>query len=94
MTTGVNIGDALCITDGVNTDYFTALNVATTNITVATSATNGFTGITHSYSVASGAYIQILQKADPDNLPNNYYSDIDELLRYMAKIMINQIDFS
>ena len=94
MTTGVNVGDALCITDGVHTDYFTALNVNTTNITVATSATNGFTGITHSYTVASGAYIQILQKVDPDNLPNNYYSDIDELLRYMAKIMINQIDFS
>jgi len=94
MTTGVTVGDALCITDGVNIDYFTALAVATTNITVATLATNSFTGIAHSYTVASGAYVQIVQKADPNNLPNNYYSDVDELLRYMAKIMINQIDFS
>ncbi len=94
MTTGVNVGDALIITDGVNSDYFTALNVATTNITVATTATNGFVGINNSYTVADGAYIQILQKADPDNSPDSYYSNIDELLRYMAKIMINQIDFA
>jgi len=94
MTTGVNVGDALCITDGTNTDYFTALGVATTNITVATSAANNFIGIGHSYTVANGAYVQILQKADPNNTPNNYYNDVDELLRYMAKIMINQIDFA
>lgn len=94
INTGVNVGDALCITDGTNTDYFTALGVATTDITVATSATNGFIGINNSYSVANGAFVQILQKADPNNTPNNYYNDVDGLLRYMAKIMINQIDFS
>lgn len=94
MMTGVNVGDALVITDGVNTDYFTALGVNSTNITVATLGTNGFTGIANSYTVADGAYVQILQKGDPDNKPDSYYSDIDELLRYMAKIMINQIDFS
>jgi hypothetical protein len=94
MNTGVNIGDALYITDGTNHDYFTALNVNTNNITVPTSGTNGYVGIKHSYTTANGSYIQVLQKGDPDNTPDSYYSDIDELLRYMAKIMINQIDFS
>lgn len=94
MNTGISIGDALCITDGTNTDYFTVLNVSTNTLTVPTLATNGFTGITHSYTVASGAYIQVLQKGDPDNTPDSYHKDTDELLRYMAKIMINQIDFS
>lgn len=94
MITGVNVGDALLITDGTNSDYFTVLGVNSTNLTVPTLATNGFTGIAHSYAVADGAYIQVLQKSDPDNSPDSYYSDIDELLRYMAKIMINQIDFA
>lgn len=94
MNTGVNIGDALCITDGVNRDYFSVLNVATNTLTVPTSGTNGFVGIKHSYTTAAGSYIQVLQKGDPDNTPDSYHKDTDELLRYMAKIMINQIDFS
>jgi len=92
--TGVMVGDALYITDGTNHDYFTALGVASNVITVATSNTNSFTGITNSYLISDGTYVQIMRKQDPDNKPSGYFKDLDELLRYMSKIMINQIDFS
>lgn len=88
LTTGVNTGDAIRIMDTNNSDNF-IVSLATANVlTVDTSA------ITHNYTTTSGAYVQVLTKADPDNSPNNYYKDTDELLRYMAKIMINQIDFA
>jgi hypothetical protein len=92
--TGVATGDALYISDGTNWDYFTAVSVSGTQVTVATNGTNNFTGIANSYTVANGSYIQVLRKQDPDVKPNDYYADMDGLLRYMSKILVNQIDFS
>lgn len=92
--TGISAGDALHISDTENEDYFTAIAVSSNNITVATSGTNGFTGISHDYTADTATVIQVLSKNDPDNTPDNYYSTIDGLLRYMAKIIINQVDFS
>jgi len=94
LGTGVQDGDSLYITDGENFDYFTAITVSGTQITVPTQAANGFIGIQHSYAVTDGSYVQILRKQDPDNKPDNYFEDIDALLRYMSKSLINQIDFS
>jgi len=92
--TGVAVGDALYITDGTNYDYFTAIEVTSNTLTVTTSGANAYTGVKHDYAVADGTYIQIVRKQDPDNKPSGYFKDLDELLRYMSKIMINQIDFS
>ena len=93
--TGASIGDSLYITDGTNEDYFTAIDVTNgTDITVAVSGTNGFTGIKNSYLTADGTYIQVLHKQDPDVKPISYFEDMDATLRYMAKSLINQIDFS
>lgn len=88
---GINPGDALCITDSTNTDYFTAISATGGSITVST---DSVLGISHNYTTASGSYVQILKMADPDNRTNSYHKDTDELLRYMAKNIINQIDFS
>ncbi len=92
LLTGITAGDALCITDGTNTDYFIA--EAYNDAGAITVAADSISGIANSYTTAAGSYIQVLKKGDPDNLPDSYHKDTDELLRYMAKIMINQIDFS
>lgn len=91
LLTGVSAGDALCITDGTNTDYFIAEAFTTGAITVSS---DPVLGIANNYLVADGAYIQVVKKADPDNRVDSFHRDTDELLRYMAKVMINQIDFS
>jgi len=88
LLSGVSPKDALCITDGTNIEYFIAENAVGGTFTVSSSA------ITNSYAVADGAYVQLLRKVDPDLRVNSYHKDTDELLRYMAKIIINQIDFS
>ena len=92
--TGAQSGDAMYITDGVNYDYFTAITVSGTTVTVPTMANNGFTGIKHNYTVTGGSYVQVLRKQDPDVQPNRYFDDVDGLMRYMTKCLINQIDFS
>ena len=92
--TGVQAGDAMYITDGTNSDYFTAITVSGTNVTVPTSGANSFVGIAHNYTTANASYVQVLRKQDPDVKPNSYFSDIDSMLRYMSTCVINQIDFS
>lgn len=92
--TGVQTGDALYITDGTNEDYFSAIGVSGNDVTVAVSGTNGYVGVSNSYAVADGSYVQILKKQDPDVAPNPYLGDMDATLRYMSKSLINQIDFS
>jgi hypothetical protein len=94
LGTGAVDGDSMYITDGTNYDYFTAITVSGNTVTVPTSSVNDFDGIKHAYTVAAGSYVQVLRKQDPDNTPNNYLNDMDGLLRYMSKCMINQIDFS
>ncbi len=93
--TGAVEGMAFMITDGdTKTDYFTALSgTSDAAITVATLGTNGFTGITNSYT-ASEAKLQLLKEQDPEGEPNSWYITIDQLVRYGIKVMINQIDYS
>lgn len=93
--TGVIAGDALMITDGVNTDYFTALSGTTdVSIAVATNSNNSYIGIASSYTTASGAIIQKLRRQDPDGQPTMWYTNIDDITRFGIKTMVNQIDYS
>lgn len=92
---GIVAGDCLVITDGVNTDYFTAVTGTTdSNVVVPTNANNNFVGISHSYTTASGAKIQVLREQDPDGKPLSWYTDIDAVTRFGIKSIINQIDYS
>ncbi len=92
--TGASAGMAFMITDGINTEYFTSL-VGTTDssIKVATSGTNGYTGIQNSYT-ANSAKLQLMQEQDPESVPTNWYTSIDQLVRYGIKVMVGQIDYS
>jgi len=93
--TGVSAGDCLMISDGTNTDYFTALSGTTdTSIVVPTNANNSFVGVTNSYTTASGAKLQILKEQDPDGMPTLWYTDIDAVVRWGIKTIVNQIDYS
>jgi len=93
--TGATAGNCFMITDGVNTDYFTALSGTTsTNIVVATSGNNSYVGIDNSYTTASGARVQMLRQQDPDGMPTMFYTDVDSIVRWGIKSIINQIDYS
>ena len=92
--TGVSGGDAVMITDGTNIDYFTALSGTTaTSIVVATTSTNGEVGITNDYA-ADVSKVQILRQQDPDVQAKSWFSNVDELIRYGIKSIVNQIDYS
>lgn len=92
--TSVAAGDCLMITDGTNTDYFTALAGTTnTSVIVPVSGTNGFIGVANSYTV-SGTKLQVLREQDPDADPQSWLGSIDELTRHGVKTIINQIDYS
>lgn len=92
--TGVVAGDCLLITDGTNTDYFTALSGTTsTTIKVATSATNNYVGIANSYT-ANEAKVQILREQDPDAGPSLVLDSFDSINRHGIKSLVNQIDYS
>jgi len=97
---GVAEGDCLMITDGTNTDYFTAVSGTTdTIIKVPTVATHNYTGIANGYtyvaaSAGTGAKVQLLREQDPDGVPTMYYTDIDSITRFGLKSIINQIDYS
>lgn len=92
--TGASAGKVFMITDGTNIEYFTALSGTTdSSIKVATSATNGYVGIVNNYS-ANKAKIQLLREQDPESVPTNWYTSIDQLVRFGIKTISNQIDFS
>lgn len=93
-TLTVSAGDALAITDGTNTDYFMALDGTTaTSIVVAVSGTNGYVGIANSYTLIESK-VQVLRMQDPDQAPVAIYDEVDEILRWGIKSIVNQIDFS
>ncbi len=93
-TLTVAAGDALIITDGTNTDYFTALDGTTaTSIVVAVSGTNGYVGIANSYTLTVSK-VQVLKLQDPDQAPVAIYDEVDEIMRWGIKSVVNQIDFS
>jgi hypothetical protein len=93
--TGVQGGDCLMITDGTNTDYFTAISgTIDTNVVVATITNNSYVGVANSYTTASGTKVQILREQDPEQVPASYYDTIDSVVRWGIKSIANQIDFS
>lgn len=93
--TGVVAGDCMLITDGTNVDYFTALSGTTdTSVIVPTTVNNSYRGIVNDYTTAAGAKIQILREQDPDADPTAWYTDIDSVVRFGVKSIINQIDYS
>ncbi len=86
--TSVQVGEAMVITDGVNTDYFMVDGVTgDSQLTVASGS------ITNSY-VANKAKAQLLRLGDPEGEPTSYFTSVDSLGRYGLKYMINQIDYS
>jgi hypothetical protein len=91
--TSVVAGDCLMITDGTNTDYFTAISGTETSVEVATAATHNYTGISHSYTT-SGTKVQVLREQDPEQAPVAYYDIVDSVVRWGIKSITNQIDFS
>ena len=92
--TGVQAGDCLVITDGTNTDYFTALSgTVDTSIVVPVSSANGYTGIEHNYS-QNITKVQILREQDPENEPVSCYDTVDAITRRGIINIVNQIDFS
>jgi len=92
--TGVTAGDCLAITDGSNTEYFTALAGTTdTSVVVATTGSQGYDGISESYT-ANSSKVQILRMQDPDQVPVPYYYNADGIMRWGIKSITNQIDFS
>lgn len=92
--TGAQAGMAFMITDGVNTDYFTALSGTTDSvIKVATFVNNNYTGVVNSYS-SGQARVQLLKQQDPEGVPTSWYTSIDKLIRYGIKVIASQIDYS
>ena len=90
----VTEGDCLMITDGVNTDYFTAISgTSGVNVKVCTAANNSYTGIKNSYTTTSGK-IQRLREQDPEQVPAAYYNTVDAITRWGIKSVSQQIDFS
>lgn len=90
---GVNSKDSLCITDGTNIEYFTAIVGGSATLTVPTVATNGFAGITNTYS-STNTVVQVLRRQDPDQEPNYHYNTPDAIITWGIMCMANLIDFS
>lgn len=93
--TGATAGDCLMITDGTNTDYFTALSGTSTDtsIQVATMVSNNYNGIVNDYTVED-TKVQLLREQDPEGKPGGYYSDFDAVARQGLKLIMCQIDYS
>jgi len=91
---GAVTGDSFFISDGTNSEYFTPISISGTVLTVATTGSNSFAGVAHSYTVASGTYLQIVKKIDPDYRPASYLTDVDDLVRHSIKNLMGQIDYS
>ena len=91
MIVGAGLGavakNCCAITDGVTTEYFQALTVSGTTLTMASTAISG--------SYTSGtAKVQVLSLQDPDLVPAAYFSTVDSIIRFGISCLINQIDFS
>jgi len=93
---GIVVGDCLMITDGTNTDYFTAISgTSGVAVKVCTAANNSYTGIKHSYVTTSGGTkVQRLKEQDPEQVPAAYYDTVDAITRWGIKSISNQIDFT
>ncbi len=91
--TGLSVGQCLAITDNTNIDYFPILAISGTKLTVPITATNGFDGISHSYT-ANEAKVQTMALQDSNQAPVTYRNNIDSIIRWGIMGIANQIDFS
>jgi hypothetical protein len=86
--TGLAAGDPMGITDGTNTEYFIAASGTSTTSIVIASGT-----LTNTYS-GSLAKVQKLTLQDVDQMPTQYHSTVDSIIRWGVMSVTNQIDFS
>ena len=90
---GVTAGDALCITDGTNTDYFVAVSGTTdTSIHVPNVSEHNFNAIQNNYTL--GAKVQLMKPSDPEVDPVSALTTVDQVCRWGVMSLLNQIDFS
>lgn len=86
--TGFVQGDCFMITDGTFKEYFiTASGIGDTHIIIDTNS------IANDYT-AGLSKVQLLREQDPDVTPASTIMDIDQLVRFGLKHVINQIDYS
>jgi len=92
ITISTNVGaavyDCMVITDGTNSEYFQITNISGGTIIEFNRIT-----VTNDYQ-AGKAKVQLLREQDPDADPTLWFNNIDKIMRYGVKTMINQIDYS
>jgi hypothetical protein len=85
---GLAAGDPMAIIDSSHTEYFLAeAGTSTSNIVIASGT------LTSTYS-GTEAKVQKLRLQDPDQVPVNYHSTVDSIMRWGIMSVLNQIDFS
>lgn len=85
-------GDSMYITDGTNSDYFTAVSGTDNSIEIAVAGIHGFDGISHTYAV--GSKVQKLKYNDPEYKPASCLESVDDALTWGILSLANQIDYS
>ncbi len=91
---GATVGDAVMITNGTNTEYFTVLSGTSTSLEVAIIDPHTFDALAYTYSGSGVSKVQLLRIQDPEQEPNSYYTTVDSAVRWGLLSVINQIDFS
>lgn len=91
---GTTVGDAVMITNGTTTEYFTVLSGTATSLEVAIIDPHTFDAIAGTYSGSGVSKVQLLRVQDPEQEPNSYYTTVDGAVRWGLLSVINQIDFS
>lgn len=87
---GASSGDCLMITDGTNTDYFQLVSAPTGG---GNTFTFSSTAITNSYT-SGAAKVQLLREQDPMASPKLWHDNVDSVVRFGIKTIVNQIDYS
>jgi len=86
-------GDVFYITDDLNEDYFVCVSGSVVgNLKVQTSILNSYIGIKNNY-LAGATKIQVLKKNDPDFIPTNYTTSIDDMIKWGINNIANKIDY-
>lgn len=91
---GITSGDAMMITNGTDTEYFTVLSGTAISLEVAMIDPHTFDAISNTYSGGGVSKVQLLRAQDPDQLPVPYYDTVDSITRWGIMSTANQIDFS
>jgi len=86
-------GDVFYITDDVNEDYFVCISGSVVgNLKIQTLAFNSYIGIKNNY-LAGATKIQVLKRNDPDFIPTNYTTTIDDMIKWGINNIANKIDY-